>query len=69
MTTPTEINVAGVPWPTHKVIALVVGALVLVVVGLFTASLGPAVLTAAGMGTLVWVFGGMSDRRQPPSAA
>ncbi|KAA0115717.1 hypothetical protein [Mycolicibacterium sp. P9-22] len=69
MTAPTEISVAGVPWPTHKVIALIVGAMVLVVVGLVTASAGPAVLAAAGMGTLVWLAGGMSDRRQPPSSA
>jgi hypothetical protein len=63
MTTPTEISVAGVPWPTHKVIALIVGALVLVVVGLFTASLGPAVLTAAAVATLIWLTGGASARR------
>jgi len=36
---------------------------VLVVVGLVTASLGPAVLTAAGTATLVWLAGGISARR------
>lgn len=69
MSTRTEINVAGVPWPTHKVLALVIGALVLVAVGFVTASLGPAVLTAAGVATLVWLAGGMSARRQPPASA
>ena len=63
MSTPTEISVAGVPWPTYKALALIIGALVLVVVGLVTASLGPAVLTAAGTATLVWLAGGMSARR------
>jgi len=63
VTTHTEISVAGVPWPMHKALALIVGALVLVVVGLVTASLGPAVLTAAGTATLVWLAGGMSARR------
>lgn len=63
MTTHTEINVAGVPWPAYKLVALIVGALVLVAVGLVTASLGPAVLTAAGIATLVWVGGGMTARR------
>jgi hypothetical protein len=62
VTTHTEIIVAGVPWPAYKVVALLVGALVLVAVGLVTASLGPAVLTAAAIATLVWVAGGMSAR-------
>lgn len=63
VTTYTEINVAGVAWPTYKVVALIIGALVLIAVGLVTASLGPAVLTAAGIATLVWVAGGRSLRR------
>ncbi|KRD20448.1 hypothetical protein ASE48_01170 [Mycobacterium sp. Root265] len=63
MTTHTEISVAGVPWPMYKALALIIGALVLVVVGVATASLGPAVLTAAGAATLVWLAGGMSARR------
>lgn len=63
MTTHTEISVAGVPWPVHKALALIVGALVLVIVGIVTTSLGPAVLTAAGAATLVWLVGGMSARR------
>lgn len=57
MTAHTEISVAGVPWPMYKLLALIVGALVLVVVGLITASAGPSVLTAAGVATAVWVIG------------
>lgn len=58
VTTHTEINIAGVPWPMYKLLALIVGALVFVVVGLLSASLGPAVLTATGVATAVWVVGG-----------
>lgn len=59
----TEISVAGVPWPMYKLLALIVGALVLVsalvlvMVGVITASAGPAVLTAAGAATVVWAIG------------
>ncbi|MCF6385921.1 hypothetical protein L2K20_02955 [Mycobacterium sp. MBM] len=63
MTTHTEINVAGVPWPAYKLMALLIGALVLIAVGLITTSVGPAVLTAAAIATLVWVAGGISARR------
>lgn len=62
MTTPTEISIAGVPWPMYKLLALIVGALALVVVGVVTASAGPAVLTAAGVATAVWLVGGVSAR-------
>lgn len=63
MTTPTEISVAGVPWPTHKVVALIVGLLVLMAIGVVTTSLGPAVLAAAAAATVVWLVGGVSARR------
>ncbi|WP_395311849.1 hypothetical protein V4U86_14340 [Mycobacterium sp. AMU20-3851] len=63
MTTHTEINIAGVPWPMYKVVALILGALVLVAVGVLAANLGPAVLTAAAAATAVWLAGGMSARR------
>lgn len=62
MTTHTEISVAGVPWPMYKLLALIVGALALVVVGVVTASAGPAVLTAAAAATAVWLAGGLSNR-------
>lgn len=63
VTTQTEISVAGVPWPVHKALALIIGAVVLLVVGVLTSSLGPAVLTAAGAATVVWLTGGMAARR------
>lgn len=63
MTTHTEIAIAGVPWPMYKVLALVLGALMLVVVGVAGASMGPAVLTAAGTATAVWLVGGVTARR------
>jgi hypothetical protein len=62
VTTHTEISVAGVPWPLYKLLALIVGALALVVVGVMTASAGPAVLTAAAAATAVWLTGGVSTR-------
>jgi hypothetical protein len=52
---PSEILVAGVPWPVYKVVALAVGLLVLVAVGIATASAAPAVLAAAAAGTVVWL--------------
>jgi hypothetical protein len=57
VTTHSEVHIAGVPWPMYKVLALIVGVLVLVVVGVLTASSAPAVLTAAGAATAVWVLG------------
>ena len=50
-----EIPIAGVPWPVYKLAALLVGAVVLVVVGVVTGSAAPAVLTAAGTATAVWL--------------
>lgn len=50
-----EISIAGVPWPAYKLIALAVGAIVLVVVGVVTMSSAPAVLSAAAAATLVWL--------------
>ncbi|MCX2713497.1 hypothetical protein [Mycolicibacterium sp. J2] len=64
MTTPTEVRIAGVPWPTYKVIALIVGALALIVVGVLTASAPAAVLCAAAISTVTWaVLGTTSSRR------
>ncbi len=50
-----EVPIAGVPWPVYKLAALLVGAFVLVVVGVVTGSAAPAVLTAAGTATAVWL--------------
>ena len=51
----SEVRIAGVPWPRYKVVALAVGALVLLIVGLTTASAAPSVLAAAGSATVVWL--------------
>jgi hypothetical protein len=50
-----EVPVAGVPWPAYKLYSLAVGVLVLLVVGLATMSAAPAVLSAAGATTAVWL--------------
>ena len=50
-----DVHVAGVPWPAYKLVALIVGALVAVVVGLVTMSAAPAVLGGAAVGTVAWV--------------
>ncbi|GAS96157.1 uncharacterized protein RMCC_3123 [Mycolicibacterium canariasense] len=63
MTTPTEVRIAGVPWPTYKVIALIVGALALIVVGVLTASAPTAVLSAAAISTVTWAVFGAATRR------
>lgn len=53
--TDAEVRIAGVPWPAYKLIALAIGALVLVVVGVATMSAAPAVLSAAAAATVVWL--------------
>ncbi|MCV7279436.1 hypothetical protein H7J88_07230 [Mycolicibacterium flavescens] len=50
-----DVNVAGVPWPAYKVIALVLGAVVALVVGVATTTAATAVLAGAGVGTVTWV--------------
>lgn len=62
MTTLTaQVPIAGVPWPVYKLVALALGLVTLVVVFLVTGSATPAVLTAAGIATVVWV--GFAARR------
>ncbi len=56
--TAREVSIAGVPWPAYKVVALAVGLLVLVVVGLIAASAAPAVLGGAGAAAVVWLTAG-----------
>ena len=57
----SQVSIAGVPWPTYKLIALAVGLSVLVGVGIATASAAPAVLSAAASTTVVWIIlGSMS---------
>ena len=55
MTVRDEVSIAGVPWPVYKLLALVIGLLVLVIVAVATGSAAPSVLAAAAAGTAVWV--------------
>lgn len=57
-----QVDIAGVPWPTYKLIALAVGALVLVVVGVATMNAAPAVLSAAAAAIVVWLGLGRVSR-------
>ncbi len=50
-----EVSIAGVPWPVYKLLALAVGFIVLVIVGIATTSTAPSVLAAAAAGTVVWL--------------
>ncbi len=57
-----HIAIAGVPWPTYKVVAVALGMFTLLAVGALTSSAAAAVLTAAGIGTAAWlVLGLMGD--------
>ncbi|CAN3128880.1 hypothetical protein ACNUDN_13200 [Mycobacterium sp. smrl_JER01] len=49
-----SISVAGVPWPTYKVVSLLAGLFVFLVVGAATLSAGSAVLSGAGVAILAW---------------
>lgn len=51
----TEIEIAGVPWPAYKLLALVLGLAVLAIVAVTTASAAPAVLGGAATATVVWL--------------
>lgn len=53
-----EVSIAGVPWPAYKVVALIVGVLVLVVVTVLAAP-AAAVLSAAAAATAVWLGYGL----------
>ncbi|MCV7422823.1 hypothetical protein H7K45_19930 [Mycobacterium yunnanensis] len=55
MTTPSEVHIAGVPWPAYKLVALAVGAVVFLVVGGMTASAAPAVLGGTAAAVVVWL--------------
>lgn len=55
MTTTTEVRIAGVPWPVYKLVALAIGILVLVVVGVVTTSVGSAVLAATAATSVAWL--------------
>ncbi|MET0699421.1 MAG: hypothetical protein ABWY93_07120 [Mycobacterium sp.] len=51
----SDVSIAGVPWPAYKVLALVIGLLVLVAVAVVTASAASAVLGGAAAATVVWL--------------
>jgi hypothetical protein len=51
----SDVSIAGVPWPVYKVLALVVGLLVLVAVAVVTVSAASAVLAGAAAATVVWL--------------
>lgn len=53
--TAREVMIAGVPWPAHKVLALIVGIVVFGLVAALTVSAGPALLSAAAATTVVWI--------------
>ena len=45
--------VAGVPWPRHKLFAVIAGFVTLLLVGMMTTSAAPAVLSGAGVAVAV----------------
>ncbi|HEX4587223.1 MAG TPA: hypothetical protein VH185_04540 [Mycobacterium sp.] len=55
MTVRDEVSIAGVAWPVYKLLALVIGVLVLAIVAVATSSAAPSVLAAAAAGTVVWL--------------
>jgi hypothetical protein len=55
VTSGSEVRIAGVPWPVYKLVALAVGVLMFVIVGVVTTSLAPAVLSASAAATVVWL--------------
>ena len=65
MTSMDPVQIAGVPWPRYKLVALALGLVVFAVVGVVTMNVAPAVLLAAGAATTVWlVFGLRRPRRR-----
>ena len=70
MTAPTNttgrVLIAGVPWPVYKLVALAVGMLVFVVVGLATLTVASAVVAGSAMAAVTWLGLGLfhsADRR------
>ena len=52
---PASFDIAGSPWPTYKIDAVVAGLLTLMVVLLIAQSLQVAVLSAAAVAALTWI--------------
>ncbi|WP_396930185.1 hypothetical protein [Mycolicibacterium sp.] len=59
MTSLDQVQIAGVPWPRYKLVALLLGMIVFAVVGVVTMNPAPAVLMAAGTSTSVWLAFGI----------
>jgi hypothetical protein len=57
-----EVTIAGVPWPRYKVIALVMGLVVTLLVGIAVMNPAPAVVAGTAVGTLVWLAFGSIQR-------
>lgn len=57
------VSVAGVPWPVYKVVALLVGFLTFALVAVVAAAVGPAVLTATAVASVVWIAGTVTSSR------
>jgi len=58
VTSPThtsDVLIAGVPWPRHKLFAVTAGFVTLLLVGALTTSVAPSVLCAAGVAVVVGV--------------
>jgi hypothetical protein len=49
----SDVLIAGVPWPRHKLFAVIAGFVTLVLVGLVTTSAAPSVLGGAGVAIVV----------------
>lgn len=53
------VSIAGVLWPTYKVVALLVGLIVFAAVAVMTTTAATAVLSGAGAATVVWLTAGV----------
>jgi hypothetical protein len=49
----SDVLVAGVPWPRHKLFAVISGFVTLLVIGALTTSAAPSVLGGAGVAVVV----------------
>jgi hypothetical protein len=64
MTSLDQVQIAGVPWPRYKLVALALGLAVFAVVALVAGDPAPAVLLAAATSTVVWLAFGLRRPRQ-----
>ena len=49
------VSIAGVPWPTYKVVALMLGLIVCAVIAVTTSTAATAVLSGAAVAAVVWL--------------